>query len=471
MSNLLFADRIAQIAGLEFDEPVSVRFENAKGAEAFVRLIQAGLIEHWEQAADYLEDRHDLEKLAEAHERMQQSESTPYDGSVTELLGFYRPGDQTIVIYENLCQLAARRLGVKPDILINVVLAHEEAHAVTHLGVDDCGEIWKCFASAPDLETELYAQLYPYLVFDKMSPEREAFLRLNDRQSSVYRQWEGKKDLDLQTINEEFYRIRHEVHPLTEVPEPSTAQQAAHICVAAIFSSDGTVGGLPDSKTVGAYNVLDGGVPGKCRPLLVVRVELQDNAEIQILRAFKHVTLVCPNTRHVVFLASHWDAIAWQRHKDAFKTMTVDLKMPGIVLLSLNKFSTAQLESAMDRFNRARHNGLICHGISEVFRQIIPAGWDEKGVHYEFLVYRQEKKLGVEIHLELKRATHLQTFLRDYALQKAAIQGAQVSYDAKWANGNGRLRCLFPFGTSPDELAAAMNELIDDTCELISAML
>ena len=468
MTKLKYADQLAEKAGLVFDARIKVEYDKTVSLPKLKEMFEAGLIEDWKLAAEYMDER-DREKLRYEIEtwryREGESEESPID-----ILGLYFPEDKKIIIYENLCRLTAIELNLSFDELVNVVLAHEEAHAVTHLGVDRDDKIWEYFTSAFRHNKELYAQLYPYLIFEDSSPEMEVFLRLNTKQPLIYQNWEMKKDLDIDEINEEFYKIRHQVPDYPAEPIPDPIWDVTEEDIQWPSSTEQNIGiTLP----VGRFNVLDGGVPGRCHPILVVKIEPQDIAEVQLLRAFKHFTYCCPEiTRRVLFVASHWDALAWERHKDVFKTVAVKLIMPGIKPIELIVYRDAQLECAMRDFNRTHFRQFTCIGKDETFRRITPQGWEKAGVHYEFLLYREEKKIGIELHVETKRASaKLHYLLYYYQIKLPCINGQFIDYDPDWYNNNGRIYAKFPLATNPRILADAMKKLIKSTYEEINKYL
>jgi len=76
-------------------------------------------------------------------------------------------------------------------------------------------------------------------------------------------------------------------------------------------------------------NVIPGGVPGKCHDILVVGIgsNSQENAEVRILEAVEHIWVKCPKTTHVLFVAAKWDASAWAKHANSFRSISCTLKM------------------------------------------------------------------------------------------------------------------------------------------------
>ena len=83
-----------------------------------------------------------------------------------------------------------------------VVIAHETAHAISHLGRDGKG-IWFCFSCASSDEIELYAQIYPFLIFKSADDSKRlrCFLTLSDHQSDRYNSWRALRNESKESIN------------------------------------------------------------------------------------------------------------------------------------------------------------------------------------------------------------------------------------------------------------------------------
>ena len=78
------------------------------------------------------------------------------------------------------------------EALMQVVLAHEVAHAVTHLGKDEKGEIWDQFSRADAQDKEQFAQAYSLIFFKADGKEQyeRIFRELANHQSKKYNSWE-----------------------------------------------------------------------------------------------------------------------------------------------------------------------------------------------------------------------------------------------------------------------------------------
>lgn len=107
-----------------------------------------------------------------------------------EALGSYYGAKQTIVLFPKVIGPIAGSLGVSEDQLLTVVLAHETAHAVTHLGMDADRSKWNEFATADSWVKEAMAQYWARAVLPDLVPGSEnAFDLLEQHQSKVYKLW------------------------------------------------------------------------------------------------------------------------------------------------------------------------------------------------------------------------------------------------------------------------------------------
>jgi hypothetical protein len=113
-----------------------------------------------------------------------------------DVLGAYFYQRPEIHLYWMVIGFYASLLRVKIEHLTVVVLAHELAHAYTHLGADIDGTRWHtdAFASADIRIVEGLAQLYTDVVIDQFDQAgiRRAFEALLERQSTpytIFRHW------------------------------------------------------------------------------------------------------------------------------------------------------------------------------------------------------------------------------------------------------------------------------------------
>jgi hypothetical protein len=129
------------------------------------------------------------------------SETIPID----EYLGRYDASRREIVLFRRAISVAAERLACNPIHLRQIVLFHEYAHAILHLGFDDTGE--QCdttvYLNIEEIVHESIAQLLTaraleLRVGDTADERAKAnwhhvrsvvFPDLEQRQSALYQQW------------------------------------------------------------------------------------------------------------------------------------------------------------------------------------------------------------------------------------------------------------------------------------------
>jgi hypothetical protein len=109
------------------------------------------------------------------------------------LFGDEPPPNARIDLYWGVIGLVARVLGVSVEALTVKVLAHELAHAYTHIGADADGRRWdtSSFGDADRALKEGLAQYYTVRVLDRLdrqtSEARLAYERLLPHQPACYR--------------------------------------------------------------------------------------------------------------------------------------------------------------------------------------------------------------------------------------------------------------------------------------------
>ena len=184
-------------------------------------LLVAGLFPTREQAKSYFSEAelHELDFDDDESPRKHLSSSPPGTSEGTEpgktaecifeLLGVYSPKAREIVIFDKMIRLMSARLGLDPHLLKKVVMAHETAHAVSHLGRDGKG-IWFCFSCASRDEKELSAQIYPFLLFKSIGDDDalRCFLMLSDHQNDRYNSWRALKNATRKGVNARLMKSR-----------------------------------------------------------------------------------------------------------------------------------------------------------------------------------------------------------------------------------------------------------------------
>ncbi|MCA1612643.1 MAG: hypothetical protein LC795_04670 [Acidobacteria bacterium] len=100
-------------------------------------------------------------------------------------------------------------------------------------------------------------------------------------------------------------------------------------------------------------------------------------------------------------------------------------------------------------------------GAGEHFRRIGPPGWP-RSVHYEFVDYGGP--VGAELHLESDDVRPLAERVRPLVGRVAArLPGPRIEWEPKWSQGRGRLRVVFDASAAPEQVAAGMRALIEET--------
>lgn len=121
-------------------------------------------------------------------------------------LGLYVPSEPKIILYEKGIAACSRDLGINAHVLRALVLIHELSHWAMHLlPYRDCRTVnprWERYCSCEDIRIikaakihEGWAQLLAWWVVDQAATAgdpiyRDAFLKLNERQSSAYHEYQ-----------------------------------------------------------------------------------------------------------------------------------------------------------------------------------------------------------------------------------------------------------------------------------------
>lgn len=111
-------------------------------------------------------------------------------GSIDEdTLGAYFFRKSEVLIYWMPIALYANLLGVTIEALTVITLAHELAHAFTHLGFDIDGENWntEAFANADRSVCEGLAQWYTAVVCEKLGERHAEILEAYNRDTAIYK--------------------------------------------------------------------------------------------------------------------------------------------------------------------------------------------------------------------------------------------------------------------------------------------
>jgi len=132
---------------------------------------------------------------AEKHELLEQFKQIN-----TDVLGAYFYNQSHVRLYWIVISIVSRMIDVAVEDLTIVVMAHELAHAYTHLGKDIDGKEWdtRAFAKSDLRIIEGAAQFYTHFVChelaDRQPGAERAFKKLLDHQSAVYADFKGWVD-------------------------------------------------------------------------------------------------------------------------------------------------------------------------------------------------------------------------------------------------------------------------------------
>jgi len=201
-----FIRELSEIAGLVMDEHIDLHREVNCTNKQLQILHKGGFIPNREILGEFLPS-----EQIDSIQELSQDESAFKRIAIVDLLGAYFARTQTIVIYEVLCKLVAYSLRCNVEDVILVVLAHEAAHAVTHLGVDHENMIWDNFELASKKDKELFAQIYPYKLWEEYQPNgslSKTFMSLETNQPNIYHAWRIFEGSDLTEINNALYKAR-----------------------------------------------------------------------------------------------------------------------------------------------------------------------------------------------------------------------------------------------------------------------
>ncbi len=141
---------------------------------------------------------------------------------VFDVLGQYDPDKRQITIYTNMIRRVVERVSddnIDFDTLTDVVLFHEISHLITHIGKDEKGRIWDKFKDASNDDKEIFAQLYPYILFSNFgafSKHLYTFVELCKYQNKRYNLWIMMKDLTITEINKALSNCRQNRIPFPE---------------------------------------------------------------------------------------------------------------------------------------------------------------------------------------------------------------------------------------------------------------
>ena len=116
----------------------------------------------------------------------------------TDTLGCYSPHtNNQITLYWNSIESFGKLVGIAPKLIARIVLLHEIAHSVTHLGMNN-GKIRRKWdfvkASSADIEEAAQALVYLFLVARRYEPELGVFEIMSKHSPPEYQTWTEYRD-------------------------------------------------------------------------------------------------------------------------------------------------------------------------------------------------------------------------------------------------------------------------------------
>jgi len=202
---------LALLAALRWDARITVDHARGFDRERTATLDAIGLL----PPEDRLPDEFRQREL-----RSGQCSQTPGIRSTAfDVLGDYNSSQRKITLFDDLIALASISLDVTPTALSTVVLMHELAHAMTHLGKDADGAIWEHFSIASEHDKELFAQIYSHLYFVETGDIDHADImrRLCDSQPEQYSSWKSLANETRGEINRRLLSARKQAPPEFQV--------------------------------------------------------------------------------------------------------------------------------------------------------------------------------------------------------------------------------------------------------------
>ena len=128
---------------------------------------------------------------------------------IFDILGYYVSDDKEIVIFEKAIEDWASRLTLDALEVRAVVVCHEVAHMVTHLGSGHGVEAWQKFRDASKSQKEFYAQIYTHFFLEHELPCLVKVLQsLANETLPIYQSYLDALPCPVELINELLYADR-----------------------------------------------------------------------------------------------------------------------------------------------------------------------------------------------------------------------------------------------------------------------
>ena len=130
--------------------------------------------------------------------------------NILDVLGEYDPEKKRVIVYPQYIEIFASKLRISSELLYEIVLYHELAHAATHLGCDANGGIWDSFGYEDPSVIEYFAQIYAYLLLlqNKSCEAIDAMKRISECQPGIYKKYLDDINKNISDINLALLKAR-----------------------------------------------------------------------------------------------------------------------------------------------------------------------------------------------------------------------------------------------------------------------
>jgi len=163
---------------------------------------RAGLIV--EDSVELIDSSNLPERISDLRRFAEQGQAIPID----RLLGQYVSEERKIILYEAAIQEVSKHLKCDSPVLRTVVLFHEAAHAILHLGKDLDRKALGLHDKMSEQVHETFAQLFCYYIC-KDDPElMDCFEKLDNILEDIYRHWRDFEDIGLEKIRKAMLNLR-----------------------------------------------------------------------------------------------------------------------------------------------------------------------------------------------------------------------------------------------------------------------
>jgi len=364
---------IAKLSGLRYDGSIRLAHDPHVERWQMQELLDTGLAEPW-MVREFCSREEWADTLVKNPGLGDNRDGFPKSKSGMELLGKYVILEKKIVIFDTVCKMVSQTMHLRgSDDLEQVVLGHEAAHCVTHLGRDSRGQIWERFDHAAPKDVELFAQIYD-LLYLKTCPDpglERIFRDLSRHQSQLYNAWkslerrskdeigqaliEARKRSDQSSLQvmAKYFTRRRRPRPMSDearivlehivdleyrIKKPDWTWERGYRVADAIESDVLGPGGAHSTGIlIDVIPVRQAKLP-PCAPVLVVIIgHGRDGLETRMREASAHVNASCGGHVHaVIFWTTRWNSLMWMRHSDSFSGLSVYLKLTGVEPVQLS---------------------------------------------------------------------------------------------------------------------------------------